>query len=789
MLEHVRQLVIALTILTITFLVLTLHSSAYSIGINDIGLTSQGKTYVYNTTSIKGYFIFYGGSFYSGKPVNYNASSVQLNAVLTNGFYYYFVQNVLVMIANGNGTYTITFIDNLWNLTPPYTIIPSLVKGNGQVCKAQNNSQVYFYYYIFPQNITLKPPFNVTLISNVSIVSGYIELKLIAILTLHNFSQEFVYDTVKVLNPSLQAYFIVGSNIIGYPTPADAELVIGGAGGGSTLYVYNWSSKMMLLYLYDGKYYEVPSAISYSYITGESAQGIYEYYDNGYVVQTAGNNYYGELWNISANITINGSVVKLTLVPAYGEWFYEINGKVFPVNSSEIKLPYGEYNITVFLKVGQTLLYEKTFEDVVIKPYVIVKSEEPIIYVNGEAFTNYTKEGKYYVFCIPFKGTLKIEFPEYYYSNNSRLKLVGVILDNGSVTKDNVIYVKSPGVYTAIYKLQYLIRFPYNITVVYNGKVYHVSSMYFTVGSTVYIPQQNITFPNGTLIEVFNQTIRVQGGEVHLLTKVFYYVEFVYNIYLNYLPKSGYYPEGYCISLPKEFKNSTTIIIINSSYYKIKVTSPLSLRVNVTIYYRVTFILGNYSVSEFYEKGAVVDLTRNITVNKYVVFVMEKPLVLTVDSPQTVNLEGHFMIYFLVEIHYLNYTVTALLPYGKIFGLGNMTIGNYTYVFSPVNITHPGVYTLNYTVYDKVIDELPTGTIILYVKNGTYASIPMYYNGEVVNETVLVTSSPLVIRNVPVNYVNITTSSSGGNYLWKVLVLLSLVIALIATLLAMRRSR
>ena len=78
-----RQLIIIVLATALLFLILTLHSSASAIGINDIGLTSTGKSYVYNTASVKGYFIFYGGSFYSGNPVNYNVASIQLNTVLT----------------------------------------------------------------------------------------------------------------------------------------------------------------------------------------------------------------------------------------------------------------------------------------------------------------------------------------------------------------------------------------------------------------------------------------------------------------------------------------------------------------------------------------------------------------------------------------------------------------------------------------------------------------------------------------------------------------------------------
>ena len=771
-----------------SLIALALHVSAHAVGVNSSGLTGQGETYYLNTTSVKGYFVFYGGSFYSGAPVNYNASSVQLNAVLTNGVYDFFVQNVLVIVANGNGTYTLNFVDNIWNLTPPYTILPSLVKGNGQVVRYPNASNVYLYAYVFPQNITLRPPFNVTLVTNASVSSGYIDLEFVAVLTVGNSSHEYVYDRVEILNPSSRAYFTIGSGIPGYPHPADLELVVGGAGDGSTLYVYNWSSEMMLLYLDNGKYYEVPSAISYSYLTAESAQGIYEYYNNGYVVQTAGNNYYGELWNISANLSVvNNSAVRFYLVPAYGEWFYEIDGKTFVINSSEIELPYGVYNITVFLRAGQTVLYERTFEDVAVRPYVVVRSESPEIYVNGEPITNFTRSGGYYVFYVPFKGPLEIEFPEYYYLNNSRLKFVAVSLGNGTTIQGNVVSVESPGVYTAAYQLQYLVELPYNITMVYNGTTYHVRSIYLPAGSSVYIPSQNVTLPNGTLIELLNQTVKIEGNNISLLKKIYYYVEFVYNTYISQLPRSGFYPAGYIISLPKELSNSTTIIVINTSDYHINVSSPMTVRVNVTVYYRVTFVLGKYSVSEFFSKGSVVDLSTNITVDKDVVFVVKTPLTLTVDSPQTVNLEGHFVVYYLVRVHYLNYTVTTLLPEGQLFTPGNVTLDGYIYAFNPVNITHPGDYSLNYTVYDKIVDVLPTGTLVLYVKNGSYASIPVYIDGVEVNESVLVATSPYIVYYQPAVNNYAVTPGTGGGPQWKVIVLLSLIVALIVTLITMKR--
>ena len=767
---------------------LALLASANAVGITSTGHTSQGETYYLNTTSVKGYFVFYGGSFYSGPPVDYNASSVQLNAVLTNGVYDFFVQNVLVITANSNGTYTLTLADNIWNLTPPYTVIPSLVKGNGQVVKDPNESNVYLYAYVFPQNITLRPPFNVTLITNASASSGYIELEFTAVLTVGESLHVFRYDKVEILNPSSRAYFTVGSKVPGYPFPADLELVIGGAGDGSTLYVYNWSSRMMLLYLDSGRYYEVPSAVSYSYLTGESAEGIYEYYKDGYVVQTAGRNYYGELWNIYANISIiNNSVVKFYLVPALGEWFYEINGKVFPVNSSEIELPYGVYNITVFLKAGQTILYKRIFEDVAVRPYVVVRSEAPEIYVNGEPLVSYSEEGGYYVFYVPFKGPLEIEFPEYYYMNNSRLKLIGISFGNGTTVQGNTVYVRSPGVYTAAYQLQYLVAFPYNLTIVFNGTVYHVRSIYLPAGSSVYIPSQNITFPNGTLIELSGQTVKINGSQISLRKKVYYYVEFIYNTYVNGLPKSGFYPAGYTISIPRELKNSTTIIVINTSDYYINVSSALRVKVNVTVYYRVVLVLGNYSVIEYYKRGSIVNLSTNITVSRDVVFVVKTPLSITVNSPETVNLEEHFAIYYLVWIHYLNYTLTALLPKGQLYNPGNVTVGGYVYVFSPVNITHPGDYFLNYTVYDRVIDVLPTGTLVLFAKNGSYASVPVYVDGAVFNESIYVTTSPYVLyfQGAPSNDLIVENSSSG--YAWKLALLLVLVAALMATLVLIRK--
>ena len=788
------SLVVRFTIILAIFscIALIIHSYASSIGINDVGSTGQGASYTYTTTSYKGYFIFYGGSFYSGEPINYNVASVQLNTVLTNGIYYYFVQNVLVLIANGNGTYTLNFVDNIWNLTYPYSIMPSLIIGNGEVSKAPNQS-ICFYFYIFSDNITLTPPFNVTLISNVSLEGQYIKLTFSAILGKGNFSTSYNYDTVKILNPSSKVFFVVGSKINTYPSNSDAEFVIGGGGSGSTLYVYNWSSEMMLLYLYDGNYYEVPSAVSYSSITGESVSnthGIFEYYSsNGYVAQIAGYSFDGQLWNTSANLTvINSSILQFNLVPEYGEWFYEVNGKTFPLTSDRISLPYGMYNITVVLKAGNEIIYEKEFEDVKITPYAVVESKAPLIYVNGKAYFNNTIVNGYYTFYIPLRGTTVVQFPEYYYyQNSSRLEFLWAVY-NGKVINSNIINITSPGVYRGVYQLELLLKLPFNLTVIYNGTIYNnVSQLYLPYGAKIIIPEQNVSLNNGTLIEFLNQSLVVYGEKINLITRLFYYVNITYNTYISSLPKSGFYTEGYCISIPKELENETTIVLINASAYKLKVFSPLKLSVNITVYYRIVLMLGNYSVSEFYKEGSVITFNNNISYNGSVMFVAERPITVVINSPKIVSLNGYYELYFLIEVHYLNQTLELWYPSGKVLELHNITKENISYVFSKVVVTHPGEYYLNYTVYDEVVDILPNSTLVFYVKNDTYAWIPVYFGGTIINESILVTS-PLVINNQLQQQAIVTPEAQSKPPLGLML-LIPLIIAFLVTVWLMKRNK
>jgi hypothetical protein len=54
-----------------------------SVGINDNGsalINGNIIDYSYSTNALLGYFAFYGGSFYSGNPINNAAFSVQLNS-------------------------------------------------------------------------------------------------------------------------------------------------------------------------------------------------------------------------------------------------------------------------------------------------------------------------------------------------------------------------------------------------------------------------------------------------------------------------------------------------------------------------------------------------------------------------------------------------------------------------------------------------------------------------------------------------------------------------------------
>jgi len=208
--------------------------------------------------------------------------TVQLNAVLDNvalfgnSSYSFWTQNVLFYSAR---THSLTFIDNIWNFSSPAFNMTanSMYSHDGTIVSP-------VYYYTIGPTFTVSYPFEVRLFLNTTVISGRSTVFFNYSLTSSGQTTSGSYDEVQfnstpASNPSYQApqptYLVSGTQLT--PTgfiPYDAEIMLGGPGGGSTANVYQINATMQLQYMNGSMYQNVPSAFDVGSETGETSQGV-----------------------------------------------------------------------------------------------------------------------------------------------------------------------------------------------------------------------------------------------------------------------------------------------------------------------------------------------------------------------------------------------------------------------------------------------------------------------------------------------------------------------------------
>lgn len=240
--------------------------------------------YAYTTTS------FMGSAMFEDLSARYlmnsapNSVSIQLNTVLdgvtvmgTTG-YVYWVQNVMFYTPS---TGEVTLVDNIWNLSSPsmYLGANSLLSGSGQV--AGN----LFYYYEGP-SMKLNGSFTLTMYVTTGLVNGNDAVHFAYSISKTEMNQtvaQTTYDSV-VFNSGSQgswdpvpaADFRVDGNA---RTPSgllyDAELVMGGPGGGSMTDIYSANGQFSLKFMDStGVYTRLPAAYNFGSNGGETVQGL-----------------------------------------------------------------------------------------------------------------------------------------------------------------------------------------------------------------------------------------------------------------------------------------------------------------------------------------------------------------------------------------------------------------------------------------------------------------------------------------------------------------------------------
>ncbi len=306
------------------------------IGIADMGITNTTGTAVgsvLTTPSFEGSVTFNNLSAFYMDDDSTDYVGAQLNTVvanvtlLGNSSNSFWTQNVFEYSARSN---FLQFIDNIWNFSSPaFYMSPNVFNAtspNGTLVAPS------FYYGIGPViNITM--PFTVNVFTNVSVttVSGLPYDIVYFNYSLYKFGawvQGGAYDwaifnsqapTSPTPTIATPLYQVNGVDLspTGY-LPYDAELVFCGPGGGSTTNLLNLNATLDLWYWNTsaGSYQTVPSAVAYGTNTGETADGIAEWYDATHTVHAGpGPTLPYLFWNSSPTASAGALTIKGPVTP------------------------------------------------------------------------------------------------------------------------------------------------------------------------------------------------------------------------------------------------------------------------------------------------------------------------------------------------------------------------------------------------------------------------------------------------------------------------------------------
>ena len=333
--------------------------------------------------------------------------TMQLNTILRNvtlfgnSSFVFWTQNVVLYTAHNH---TLSFEDNLWNFSSSaFNLTPnSLYSYNGTIVP-------YTYYYAIGPALNVSYPFTVHLFLNSSTYNNrnavYYNYSVIS----SNGNYGGSYDRI-VFNSThgMPSTFVTPSayyQINGFQytpngyLPYDAEMMLGGPGGGSQTNVLSINGTMTLDYLPQGStsngYVSVPSAYDFGSDTGETSSGIAEWWSGNTVHLNTGPSLLYPMWNISSNSghqTLSGSVTPSnsfifisngTFNSHYAGWAPVSNDGSFhyelPPGTYSGKILMSDYNpmnFTFNSSKTMTVSLEKNFAKGIYTPLVAMNNQQ-----------------------------------------------------------------------------------------------------------------------------------------------------------------------------------------------------------------------------------------------------------------------------------------------------------------------------------------------------------------------------------------------------------------------------
>ena len=227
-------------------------------GIGDFGLVNRGGNIVgtvMRTSSFEGVWTVNNlSAFNLGNDGPYSVT-VQMNTILAHttilgkSKFVYWTQNVIVYSTR---THQLTFEDNIWNFSSPTAVMTSntIYNSTGQVIPYSG------VHIALGPTVTLNYPFTVQLFLNTTVLDGmdtvYFNYS-IPSLSMNGTYDRVMFNSTYGMPPGYSAkpaYFEVNGNKLNPEGLLyDAELMIGGPGGGSTNSIYTMNSTMSLKYL------------------------------------------------------------------------------------------------------------------------------------------------------------------------------------------------------------------------------------------------------------------------------------------------------------------------------------------------------------------------------------------------------------------------------------------------------------------------------------------------------------------------------------------------------------
>jgi thermopsin len=353
------------------------HVAPAPMGIGDFGVRNTSGTptpYVIHSSSWEGSVTFNSGDFFYVDNDGPDTFGVQLNTVLANVTVEgdtsdsYWIQDVMFYTPS-NGS--LEFLDNIWNFSDPSTSEPA------STFHSYNGTPVAPTYYFDQGPTYIVPfPFTVHLYTNSSLTNSstntYSTVRFGYDLVdgSGNQLEHGVYDTVEfnsnVLKGSpipLPRFEVNG----GHLTPTnfllyDSELMIGGPGGGSTTQIYALNASMQLAYLNTGssKWTLDPTGWTAGTDTGETSEGISEYYTTAGTMELRGGPSFVEpMWNATPAATAGEFTIRGMIDPdnaflfvSNGTNFYGPTaawGPIVPGGSYAFYLPPGAWDLNVLL--------------------------------------------------------------------------------------------------------------------------------------------------------------------------------------------------------------------------------------------------------------------------------------------------------------------------------------------------------------------------------------------------------------------------------------------------------